>query len=355
MVEIPELLPWHNTAWSTLTKSYDRIAHATLLTGNPGVGKFQFASRLAMALLCDASENPPCGECRGCHLFGATTHPDLHVITSELMLDFIAPSMLAYSHRYLDDESTRSKRKTVRSNILISQVRALIDQANTASHISKNKVFLIAPIDAMTDSASNSLLKVLEEPAQDNYFFLITENVQNLLPTIASRCQIIHLNDPDQSQSRQWLTAQGLGSQDVNSIISSRKNPLLGLRMFRSNILKNADILSVAVISALRPTSTEDMLSLVNHAMESGESESLLTLQRLIVSLVKSNLTGSCADPMYESSDFESIAKSLDARKLLILYDHIGKVRQEIRDGSLDRHLAVEDVLLAFGDIGRVG
>ncbi len=354
MVEIPELLPWHSTAWAALTKSFDRIAHATLLTGSPGVGKFQFASRLAMALLCDAAKSQPCGECRGCHLFAAATHPDLHVITSELMLNSIAPSMLAYSHRYLDDERTRSKRKTVRPNILISQVRALIEQANTASHISKNKVFLIAPIDAMTDSASNSLLKVLEEPAQDNFFILITENVQILLPTIASRCQTLHLSDPDANQSRQWLSVQGLRDQEINSIIASQKSPLLGLRMFRNNVLKNSEKLNELVITALKSANNFDMLSLVNLAMEAGENESLLTLQQLIVGLVKSNLTSN-SQPMYGNSNFESIAESLDVCKMLLLYDHIGKVRQEMRDGSLDRKLTVEDVLLAFENIGRVG
>ena len=287
-------------------------------------------------------------------MFAAATHPDLHVITSESVLDSIAPSMLAYSDRYLDDESARRKRKNVRSNILISQVRALIEQANTASHISRNKVFLIAPIDAMTDSASNSLLKVLEEPAQDNFFFLVTENVQNLLPTIASRCQTLHLSDPDENQSRQWLSAQGLSDQEIASIVASQKNPLLGLRMYRSNILNKSEELNEFVVTALKSTKKCDMLSLVNLAMEAGENESLLTLQQLIVGLVKSNLT-SKSEPMYENSDFESIAESLDVRKMLVLYDHIGRVRQEMRDGSLDRKLVVEDVLLAFENIGRAG
>ncbi|MDE0310238.1 MAG: DNA polymerase III subunit delta' [Acidiferrobacterales bacterium] len=354
MVEIPELLPWHTNAWRTFTNSLDRLAHATLLTGNQGVGKFQFASRLAMALLCDSSESKPCGSCRGCHLFAAETHPDLHVITSELMLESISPPMQAYSNRFLDDESARQKRKTVRSNILISQVRALIEQANTASHISKNKVFVIAPIDAMTDSASNSLLKVLEEPSQDNFFFLITENIQNLLPTISSRCQAFHLGDPDETQASQWLAAQGLSSEEVRSIVLARKNPLVGIRMINNDVLKKVEELDRFAISALRPGGSVDMLSLVAHAVEVGEGESLLTLQRSIVRLVKANMTRA-SEPMGESSEFESIAKSLDVRKVLALYDHIGKVRQELRDGSLDRTLAIEDVLLGFGNLARTG
>ena len=354
MVEIPELLPWHSTAWSNFTQSIDRVAHATLLTGKSGVGKFQFASRLAMALLCDAGEQQPCGKCRGCHLFAATTHPDLHVITSESMLKSVDQTMHAYSVRYLDDENARLKRKSVRTTILISQIRALIEQANTASHISRNKVFVIAPVDAMTDSASNSLLKVLEEPAQNNYFFLLTENVQNLLPTISSRCQVLRLGEPDETQSEQWLAAQGLDRREIELILSSQTSPLLGMRMLRDNILTNSKKLNELMLNTLKAGNKEDMLSLVDFAVEAGESESLSTIHNLTVTLIKSNLSG-VSDSVYENADIRAISKSLDVRKLLVLYDHLGKIRQEIRDGSLDRKLALEDILLEFGSIRGIG
>ena len=145
-----------------------------------------------------------------------------------------------------------------------------------------------------------------------------------------------------------------MSDQEIASIVASQKNPLLGLRMYRSNILNKSEELNEFVVTALKSTKKCDMLSLVNLAMEAGENESLLTLQQLIVGLVKSNLT-SKSEPMYENSDFESIAESLDVRKMLVLYDHIGRVRQEMRDGSLDRKLVLEDVLLAFENIGRAG
>ena len=262
--------------------------------------------------------------------------------------------MRAYSIRYLDDESARLKRKTVRNTILISQVRSLIEQANTASHISRNKIFVIAPVDAMTDSASNSLLKVLEEPAQNNYFLLITENVQNLLPTISSRCQILRIGEPDKNQSEQWLLSQGLDSREVELVLSSNTSPLLGLRRLNDNNLANSTKLIGQVINSLESNNKEDILSLVDLAVEIGESESLSSLHQLIINLIKSNL-GDESDSKHHDTQLDALSKSLDARKLFNLYDHIGRIRQEIKDGSLDRRLALEDILLAFGSIRGAG
>ena len=352
MAEVPELLPWHESSWENIANSLDRLPHANLLAGLRGSGKFQFASRLCMALLCDSKEDKPCGNCRGCHLYAAGSHPDLHVITSEAMLQSIDPTMQEYSNRYLEDESARSKRKSTRTTILISQIRDLIEQANTASHISKNKVFLIAPIDAMTDSASNSLLKILEEPAPNNYFFLITENVQNVLPTISSRCQVIPVNAPDRAQSERWLAEQGMKSQEIDSILASNMNPILGLRLHKDQLLSNSAELKERLIDLIDSNRSDDALALVDLAVAVGEGECLMMLQQLTADLIKSNLL---KNPEGDNRNvtLDSVSKSMDPRKLLGLYDYIGKIRQEIRDGSLDRTLALEDVLLAFGSVGR--
>ncbi len=305
-----------------------------------------------MALLCESVENQPCGTCRSCQLFAAETHPDLHAITSEAMLNSIEPPMIAYSQRFLDDESARSKRKKVRTTILISQVRALIDQANTASHISRNKVLLIAPVDAMTDSASNSLLKILEEPADNNYFILVTENAQNLLPTIASRCQTIRLVEPDHEQSAQWLSEQGLEPEQIELILSSHRQPLSGLRMLKNNSLANAGKLTDPVLSMIQSSRNKDILALLESVSDVGESEYLLTLQQLLVDLIKSGMNPD-SNLKVMGADSGKISQSLDVQKMFLLYDHIGKIRQEIKDGSLDRNLAMEDVLLAFKGIRK--
>ena len=350
MVSIPQLLPWQHETWSRIAESFDRLPHATLLSGSEGIGKFQLASRLAMVLLCDRDEPHPCGDCRGCRLFTASTHPDLHVITSEVMLDSMDSVLTAYSERYLDDSRARSKRKTVRTTILISQIRSLINEANTAAHISRNKVFVIAPVDAMTTSASNSLLKILEEPAPNNFLILVTENSQNLLPTIASRCQNIRMSNPDFEDAEQWLVQEGLNQQEIDAIKATGRGPLLGLRNARSSVLLESKKFLEKVIQNLIGTSNEDAVMIAEQGLKLGENECLYELHQLVSDLIRMNLTGR-SQSKYSKANLLDVASRIDPRSLFSIYDLIGQLRQQIREGALDKTLAIEDVLLVFGSV----
>ena len=350
MVSIPQLLPWQHETWSRIAESFDRLPHATLLSGSEGIGKFQLASRLAMVLLCDRDEPHPCGDCRGCRLFTASTHPDLHVITSEVMLDSMDSVLTAYSERYLDDSRARSKRKTVRTTILISQIRSLINEANTAAHISRNKVFVIAPVDAMTTSASNSLLKILEEPAPNNFLILVTENSQNLLPTIASRCQNIRMSNPDFEDAEQWLVQEGLNQQEIDAIKATGRGPLLGLRNARSSVLLESKKFLDKVIQNLIGTSNEDAVMIAEQGLKLGENECLYELHQLVSDLIRMNLTGR-SQSKYSKANLLDVASRIDPRSLFSIYDLIGQLRQQIREGALDKTLAIEDVLLVFGSV----
>ena len=350
MVSIPQLLPWQHETWSRIAESFDRLPHATLLSGSEGIGKFQLASRLAMVLLCDRDEPHPCGDCRGCRLFTASTHPDLHVITSEVMLDSMDSVLTAYSERYLDDSRARSKRKSVRTTILISQIRSLINEANTAAHISRNKVFVIAPVDAMTTSASNSLLKILEEPAPNNFLILVTENSQNLLPTIASRCQNIRMSNPDFEDAEQWLVQEGLNQQEIDAIKATGRGPLLGLRNARSSVLLESKKFLEKVIQNLIGTSNEDAVMIAEQGLKLGENECLYELHQLVSDLIRMNLTGR-SQSKYSKANLLDVASRIDPRSLFSIYDLIGQLRQQIREGALDKTLAIEDVLLVFESV----
>src|SRR6478736_5493688 len=84
-ISIPKnVFPWQGLPWQQLweSKQKQQLAHALLFMGAGGLGKKQFAQVLAKALLCsDASNNGEvCGQCTGCHLINANTHPDLMVI-----------------------------------------------------------------------------------------------------------------------------------------------------------------------------------------------------------------------------------------------------------------------------------
>jgi DNA polymerase-3 subunit delta' len=78
---MPERYPWNEGLWSTLAPQFERLPHALLLHGRPGLGKYAFAVQLAQALLCARPQTGvACGMCQSCQLFKAGTHPDMHVL-----------------------------------------------------------------------------------------------------------------------------------------------------------------------------------------------------------------------------------------------------------------------------------
>jgi len=81
-----------------------------------------------------------------------------------------------------------------RANILIEQVRKLIDQQlGLMPRAESKRVVLILEADKMTEEAANCFLKTLEEPPLDTIFVLTSSRIDSLLPTIRSRCQTVHL------------------------------------------------------------------------------------------------------------------------------------------------------------------
>ena len=135
----------------------NRMPHAVLLSGPSGIGKFMVASALATTLLC-LEKTRPCGSCQSCLQITYGTHPDLLVITP--------------------DDAT----------IKIEQIRNLQHEVVLTPYVSRRRVCIIDGAELMTVQATNSLLKVLEEPVGDVVFILVAANKQMLLPTVISRC-----------------------------------------------------------------------------------------------------------------------------------------------------------------------
>jgi len=141
-----------------------RFAHGLIFSGPDGVGKHTCALMLAKALNCRNSREPGdfCDECSSCRKIASGTHPDVMTITVE-------------------EEATQIKIAQIRQNLSLLDLQPLEGL---------NKIFIIDPADRLTEEAANALLKGLEEPPENTFFILITINVQELLLTVRSRCQI---------------------------------------------------------------------------------------------------------------------------------------------------------------------
>src|ERR1035441_10068355 len=178
----------------------ERFPHSLILAGPRGAGKYTLALMLARAVNClnpTESDGLPdfCGTCRNCTRIGA----------AENLEERVAEAVAARED--MRDADKREARNPLQAPphglivppdppqllIKLGQVRQVIHAAWYRPPVEARRSFSIFTSSAFMKEAANSLLKVLEEPPEHLSLILLTENPQELLPTIRSRA-VVHQN-----------------------------------------------------------------------------------------------------------------------------------------------------------------
>lgn len=156
-----------------------QLHHGLLLLGKEGVGSFDLAYQLTLDLLCMSNGTQACGVCKACTLNKSQTNPDLMLVSAE------------------------------KDSISVEQVRAISDFFVSTASFQGNKVVIVKDAHALTLSASNALLKTLEEPNANRYLVLLSDPNTPLPATILSRCFKITLT-VDANQAKQFIGDLGI-------------------------------------------------------------------------------------------------------------------------------------------------
>ena len=148
-----------------------RMTHAWLFTGPPGAGRATAARAFAAALQCVSPDRalgaaPGCGFCEGCHTTLAGTHADVEIVRTDLL------------------------------SIGVRETRDLVRRAQLSPAGRRWQVIVLEDADRLTEGAGNVLLKAVEEPAPRTVWLLCAPSVEDVLPTIRSRCRLLTLRTP---------------------------------------------------------------------------------------------------------------------------------------------------------------
>ena len=136
-----------------------QLNHAYLFSGY--FGSMEMALFLSKSLFCTEKQGVlPCESCRNCKLIDQEEFPDVTII------------------------------RPMNQIIKTERIRELVGQFSQSGIENQRQVFIIEQAEKMHANAANSLLKVIEEPQSETYIFFLTNDQEQMLPTMRSRTQI---------------------------------------------------------------------------------------------------------------------------------------------------------------------
>ncbi len=231
------------------------LHHALLFTGPSGIGKALLARAFVQSEFCELSTETDlnrCSSCKNCQRIASKIHPDVIEI----------------------EESA--------ATIKIETIRELQSRILYAPYESSKRFVIIHDTHKMQDAAANCFLKTLEEPPTGTTFILLTDQIQRLISTIISRCQVIRFAPFSTSEITNFLIQKGISETEAAQIAA-----MSGGSLGQALELSTSDY-KTEVISAFEDMlNTESMLDAFSSAAllkgKKDKSDALLKLMSIYI------------------------------------------------------------------------
>lgn len=255
-----------------------KLHHAWLLAGPKGVGKATFAHAAARRVLGEAAgpaidlaglETP--ADHRIVKLVEAGSHPDM---------------------RWLE-RLPKEKGEGLARDITVKQIRELGEFMGMTAALSPWRVAVIDSMDELNKEASNALLKMLEEPPANTLFFLVSHAPGRLLPTIRSRCRLLHFEALSDDAMTSILETQssGVSEKERKRIVEMSFGSAGRALAFAELGLAKLEDAAVAILRSGDPTNAK-RAELANELGKKASAERYAAFLELAPSLIAREARG---------------------------------------------------------------
>lgn len=194
----------------------NHVAHAQLFAGSPGALNLPMATAFSQYLHCTNQGEDACGQCLACVKSAKFIHPDTHFFfpytakTDDPIRGLKEWRLFLNEKPFgsLNDWTLYYKGEDKNPVISVETGREMLRSLLLKPYESRCKAAIVWLPEFMHFSTSNVILKMLEEPPPQTYFILVTNGSEQLLPTIISRTQSVHIPMLTDEELRHYLTSK---------------------------------------------------------------------------------------------------------------------------------------------------
>ncbi|GIR13840.1 MAG: hypothetical protein CM15mP24_0830 [Candidatus Pelagibacterales bacterium] len=305
----------------------NNLPNSILIHGLSGIGKRTFLNKLVKNILnIEFKDN---NVDHHLNLFKNNTHPNIKIIEKEI----------------------DSKTGKIKSNITIDQIRRLKTFLNSTSIIqNSSKIVIIDSADYLNISSANSMLKILEEPKENTYIFLISNQISLLLPTIRSRCLKIKFNTHNLTNFTNIIknNIDEISNDEINFYFElTYGSPGTTILYYNNDFL---DIFQLSIKCLLSNDLDDDKINLSNILSKLTNDEfnnylSMLKFILIVANKLKVNRDDKSLVNMPNYLELESLSTNLTKKNLIDRFDYLTNNQKELFSLNLDKKIFILNFL----------
>ena len=305
----------------------NNLPNSILIHGLSGIGKRTFLNKLVKNILnIEFKDN---NLDHHLNLFKNNTHPNIKIIEKEI----------------------DSKTEKIKSNITIDQIRRLKTFLNSTTTIqNSSKIVIVDSADYLNINSANSMLKILEEPKENTYIFLISNQISLLLPTIRSRCLKIKFNTHNLTNFTNIIknNIDNIPNQEINFYFElTYGSPGTTILYYNNDFL---DIFQLSIKCLLSNDLDDDKINLSNILSKLTNDEfnnylSMLKFILIVANKLKVNRGDKNLVNMPNYLELESLSTNLTKKNLIDRFDYLTNNQKELFSLNLDKKIFILNFL----------